>query len=57
LGTIEPGKQADVLLLRRDPLVDISALRDIERVVLAGRVHDPAALLAQARNGAGGEAS
>jgi hypothetical protein len=57
LGTIEPGKQADVLLLRRDPLVDISALRDIERVVLAGRVHDPAALLAQARDGAGGEAS
>ena len=54
LGTIERGKQADVLLLRRDALVDVGALRDIERVILAGRAFDPAALLAQARRAAEG---
>jgi hypothetical protein len=46
LGTIAPGKRADVLLLRRNPLDDISALRDIERVVADGRVFEPEALLA-----------
>ncbi|MEX2159156.1 MAG: amidohydrolase family protein [Dehalococcoidia bacterium] len=46
LGTIEPGKRADVLLLRRNPLDDISALHDIERVVADGRVFEPEALLA-----------
>ncbi|MEX1253920.1 MAG: amidohydrolase family protein [Dehalococcoidia bacterium] len=54
LGTIEPGKRADVLLLHRDPLVDLTALRDIERVVLAGHAFDPAALLAEARGAAEG---
>ena len=49
LGTIEVGKQADLLLLRRDPLADLSALRDIQRVVCGGRVFDPAELLAQVR--------
>lgn len=48
LGTIERGKRADLLLLRRNPLDDLGALRDIERVVLDGRVHDPAALLGRA---------
>lgn len=53
LGTIEPGKQADLLLLRRNPLDDISALRnDIERVVQGGRVFDPASLLSEAQKGA-----
>jgi imidazolonepropionase-like amidohydrolase len=52
LGTIEPGKQADLLLLRRNPLEDIGALRDIHRVVHDGVVFDPAELLSQA-----GEAS
>ena len=49
LGTIEVGKQADLLLLRRDPLEEIGALREIERIVQGGRVIDPAALLAKAR--------
>jgi hypothetical protein len=54
LGTIEAGKQADVLLLRGDPLANISALRDIDRVILAGRVFDPADLLAEAGGTAAG---
>ena len=52
LGTIEPGKQADLLLLRRNPLDHISALRDdIHRIVQGGRVIDPAALLTEAQAG------
>jgi hypothetical protein len=35
-----------VLLLRRNPLDDVSALRDIERVVADGRVFEPEELLA-----------
>lgn len=36
-GTIEAGKQADMLLLGADPSSDISNTRSIERVYLAGR--------------------
>ena len=50
LGTIEPGKQADLLLLRQNPLEDLAALRDIHRVVQGGRVLDPAELLASTRS-------
>ncbi|MCH7719168.1 MAG: amidohydrolase family protein [Chloroflexi bacterium] len=53
LGTIEAGKQADLLLLRGDPLQDLSALRDIHRIVLGGRVLEPEALLDQARSAGG----
>ena len=53
LGTIETGKQADLLLLRNDPLQDLGALRDIHRIVLGGRVLEPEALLAQARSAGG----
>jgi imidazolonepropionase-like amidohydrolase len=35
-GTIEPGKAADLVLVRGNPLDDISATRDIDRVVVAG---------------------
>ena len=37
-GTIEPGKQADLILVKGDPLVDIKGLRDKEniRLVLKG---------------------
>ena len=48
LGVIAPGKRADVLLLRRNPLGDVSALREIDRVVHDGQVYHPAALLASA---------
>jgi len=37
LGTIEPGKLADMVLLDSDPLKDIRGMRRIERVMLNGR--------------------
>jgi imidazolonepropionase-like amidohydrolase len=40
VGTIEKGKWADLLILRKDPLKDIRNIRSIERVVLNGRVYD-----------------
>ena len=38
LGTVEPGKRADLILVERDPLHDISALRDVVWVMKGGRV-------------------
>jgi len=37
LGTIEPGKLADLVLLASDPLQDIRAMRRVEGVMLNGR--------------------
>ncbi len=39
-GTLEPGKAADLIVLRRDPLTDISALREEEMLLVLkqGRV-------------------
>ena len=38
LGTLEPGKYADLLVLERDPLQEISAIRtSLEKVMLNGR--------------------
>jgi imidazolonepropionase-like amidohydrolase len=39
VGTIEPGKRADLLLLAANPLDDIRNLRRIETVVQAGQVY------------------
>ena len=36
LGTIEPGKLADLVLVEGDPLADIGAMRNIRRVMLNG---------------------
>ena len=36
LGTIEAGKRADIVVLNRDPLADLGALRDIETVFRDG---------------------
>lgn len=44
LGSIEAGKQADLLILNANPLDDIRAMRRIHRVIKGGIVHDPAAL-------------
>ena len=49
LGTIEPGKYADLVVVRGDPLTDITATRDVRLVIRAGRLHDPAELLASVR--------
>ena len=48
LGTIEPGKLADLLVLSADPLEDVAHLRRIELVVKGGRRLDPSALLERA---------
>lgn len=45
-GSIDAGKRADLVLLDADPLADILNVRHVHRVVKAGQVHDPAALLA-----------
>jgi len=43
-GSIERGKAADMVLLDRNPLLDISATRAIHAVILRGTVYDRAAL-------------
>jgi imidazolonepropionase-like amidohydrolase len=55
LGTVEPGKLADLVLLEGDPLEDIRNLRQIAAVVADGRVFEGAdreALLVEVRNAA-----
>lgn len=37
LGTLEPGRRADLLVLNADPLDDIRATREIDSVWIAGR--------------------
>jgi imidazolonepropionase-like amidohydrolase len=43
LGSLEPGKLADIVLLDADPLHDIRNAQKIWRVITGGRVHDPRA--------------
>ena len=38
LGTVEPGKLADLILVAGDPLKDISALHQVQMVIKAGQV-------------------
>ncbi|MDA2925292.1 amidohydrolase family protein [Acidobacteria bacterium AH-259-L09] len=40
LGAVEPGRQADLVVLDADPLADIGNVRRISRVIKAGRVYD-----------------
>jgi imidazolonepropionase-like amidohydrolase len=49
LGTIEPGKYADLIVVRGDPLTRITDTRNVRAVIKAGRIYDPAALLASVR--------
>jgi imidazolonepropionase-like amidohydrolase len=49
LGTIEVGKLADLVVLRGDPLADIRNTRSPLVVVRGGEIHDPSALLEEAR--------
>jgi imidazolonepropionase-like amidohydrolase len=57
LGTIEAGKYADLLVVRGDPLTDITATRRARLIVRAGEVYDPAALLASVRGRLGPESA
>jgi len=38
LGTVEPGKAADLVVLASDPLASITAIRNVELVIRSGRV-------------------
>ena len=38
LGTIEPGKIADILVVGADPLADLKSLRDVRYVIADGKV-------------------
>jgi imidazolonepropionase-like amidohydrolase len=44
VGTIEPGKRADILILTGNPLENISNIRKIKFVVTQGRLFDCAEL-------------
>ena len=44
LGSLEPGKIGDVLLLDADPLQEIKHTLKIWRVVKGGHVFDPATM-------------
>ena len=37
IGTVEPGKRADLVVLDADPLADISAVRQVHMVIKAGQ--------------------
>lgn len=41
IGTLEAGKYADMVVLRRDPLEDIAALKSIRMVVKGGKEYRP----------------
>lgn len=48
LGSLEPGKLADVVVLDADPLLAIQNVKKVRTVVQGGKVYEPGALLEQA---------
>jgi imidazolonepropionase-like amidohydrolase len=44
VGTVEPGKKADVIVLGANPLEKISNIRTVEKVVTGGTMYDTAPL-------------
>lgn len=42
VGTVEPGKLADIVVVRGDPLADIMVMRDVEIVIQQGDILRPA---------------
>jgi imidazolonepropionase-like amidohydrolase len=42
LGTVEPGKFADLITVNGDPLADIRNTRNVDLVILNGKVIDTA---------------
>ena len=47
IGSIEPGKVADVLIVRGDPSTDINDTRNVEYVIKAGKLVDRNALVSR----------
>ena len=45
LGSIEPGKLADLVVLSADPTADIRNARRIEKVIRGGNICEPSQLL------------
>lgn len=45
IGTIAPGKRADILVLAADPIADINNTRRVEAVIKEGQRYEPQALL------------
>ena len=45
LGTVSPGKLADLVILNADPTIDIRNTRQILAVVRGGLLCDPATIL------------
>ena len=43
-GAVATGKKADLLLLKQNPLLDISASRQLQTLVYQGKVYDRKAL-------------
>jgi imidazolonepropionase-like amidohydrolase len=54
IGTVEPGKRADLMIVRGDPLRDLRALRSVQWTVKNGVAHTPAEWMARAGDPAGG---
>jgi cytosine/adenosine deaminase-related metal-dependent hydrolase len=48
LGSIEPGKLADLYVAMGNPLEDITTARNVRHVIKAGVVYEPQELLASA---------
>ena len=49
IGTVQPGKLANLLLLREDPTQTIQSYDGILKVIVRGKVFDRQALAADAR--------
>lgn len=49
IGTIEPGKWADLFVVDGDPLADITNTRNVALVMRGGTPYEPSSLLEQAR--------
>jgi len=56
LGSIEPGKFADLFIVRGNPLRDIRNTRHVRTVMKAGVLYDPAELLKSVEGKIGGTA-
>ena len=46
LGSIEPGKLADLTFIDGDPLQNVKDLRHVQRVIKDGNVYDVSSLVA-----------